>query len=233
MKVRLAALLACIALAACVGPLTQEQTDRIHSVAVISLIGDRITLKHAVLLLGGVNEKVPIDSGFDRLAEDTAMACGKGRGVPRTMKRIDIPKQPLIDKLDTPVLAAYNATMSQIRPDIAAWAAQNPVDAIIIIHEVTNQIPGGPSQYFAGLGLHQFLDRAPHVQGSFGLAIWDGKTLNEITDLSTIPDYGAYQYSIEDVRRLLLQGRHVTTLDNQLQLMVRTGVCAMLEMAKF
>lgn len=233
MKAKLAALWACLVLAACVGPLTKEQNDRIHSVAVISLIGDQVTLDQVALLFGGVHEKVPVDAGFDALAEDTAMACGKGQGAPRTMQRIDIPKKPLIDKLNGGVLAAYNATMSLIRPEIAAWVAQNPVDAIIIIHEVNNQIPGGPSQYFAGLGLHQFLDRAPHVQGSFGLAIWDGKTLSEITDLSTIPDYGAYQYSIDDVRRLLLEGRHVTTLENELKLMIRSGVCRMLEMAKF
>jgi hypothetical protein len=147
--------------------------------------------------------------------------------------RIDIPKKPLIAKLNSGLLAAYNATMSQIRPEIAAWAAQNPVDAIIIVREVTNQISHGPSQYFAGLGLHQFSDHAPRVQGSFGLVIWDGKTLNEITDLSTWPDYGPSQYSIDEVRGLLLAGRQVPTLEDSLKLMIRMNICGMLYVAKF
>ena len=68
MSARFASLLACIALAACVGPLTKEQSDRIHSVAVISLIGDQVTLEQATTAsflfgsaFGGTHEKISID----------------------------------------------------------------------------------------------------------------------------------------------------------------------------
>jgi len=225
-KAILAAL--CFALASCAAPLTKAKHDDIHSVAVISLLGDRISLRKTALITGGFAEKVPVaDIGFDALAENSLMECLKAGDPSRTFQIIDIPKQPLMDKLYDDLLSRYNATMSRIRPDISAWVKQNPVDAIVIVREVYSQVPGGPSEYFGGVGVHQFLDQTPIVQAVFGLVIWDGKTLDELTDLSYSPIAGRYGQPVDVVFAELKAGHHIPRLESMLKPLVGSGTCAM------
>src|SRR5258708_35487953 len=170
--------LICLVVASCVAPLTKEQASHIHSVGVISLLADRISLSH-VRLLDGKNDKVPvIDTQFDMIAENTVIECAKAVDPTLEFKKITIPKQPLMDKLYSGLAALYNVTMSQIRPDLSEWVKQNPVDAIVIVREVNRQVPArGPSQYFAGLGLHQFLGNRPFLQVSSATFLSDPLTL--------------------------------------------------------
>src|SRR5271169_3767069 len=92
-------LLLCLVVASCVAPLTKEQTSHIHSVGVISLLGDRISLSH-VRLLDNKNDKVPVnESQFDMIAENAVIECGKTVDPTLQFKKIPIPKQSLMDKL--------------------------------------------------------------------------------------------------------------------------------------
>jgi hypothetical protein len=217
----------CITLASCAAPLTQEQHGEIHSIAVISLLRDRISLEKGGLF-AGFAETVPVAGiGFDAVAENSLIECAKIARPKRTYKVIDIPKQPLMDKLYGGVLSAYNATMWRIRPDISEWVKQNPVDAIVIIREVYGQVRGGPSQYFGGVGVHQFPNQSPVAQAVFGLVIWDGKTLDEITDLSDAPSTARFQQPLDAVLADLKEGRRVPDLETVLKLLIRSGTCEM------
>lgn len=232
MRLRIFELSLCVALASCAGPLTKEQHGQIHSVAVISLLGDRISLSKTALLFGGIGEQVPVaEIGFDAFAEQSVIACGKNLDPSRTFRTIDIPKEPLMDKLNDGVLSAYNATMWRIRPDIAAWVAQNPVDAVVIVREVNRQVAGGPSLYFHGVGVRQWGDRPPIVQAVFGLVIWDGKTLAEITDLSDAPASTSYHESVDIVLGELKAGHRLPELETKLKQLISSGACAMVRAA--
>ena len=141
----------CITLASCAAPLTQEQHGEIHSIAVISLLRDRISLEKGSLF-AGFAETVPVAGiGFDAVAENSLIECAKIASPKRTYKVIDIPKQPLMDKLYGGVLSAYNATMWRIRPDISEWAKQNPVDAMSSSERCTSRFGVAHRSISAGL----------------------------------------------------------------------------------
>jgi len=218
-------LLLCAVVASCVGPLTKEQTSRIHTVGVLSLLGDRMTLNH-VGLWEGKNDKVPVnETQFDMIAENTVIECAKSVDPTLAFKKIAIPKQPLIDKLYGGLAALYNLTLSEIRPDLSEWVRQNPVDAIVIIREINREVPArGPSQYFAGLGLHQFIDRLPIVQLSLGIVVWDARTLEQITVADFAPAGGEYPVSIEKVGEQLAGGQHIPLVPT-LQHLLQNGLC--------
>jgi hypothetical protein len=219
-------LLLCLVVASCVSPLTKEQMSHIHSVGVISLFGDRISLSH-IRLLDAKNDKVPVtESQFDKIAEDTVIECAKAVDPTLEFKKVTIPKQPLMDKLYSGLGALYNATMSEIRPDLVEWVKRNPVDAIVIVREVNRQVPArGPSQYFAGIGLHQFLNRLPFVQVSAGIVVWDARTLEQITAADFAPGGGEYPESIEKVSDELAAGQR-TPLVPILQRLLQNSLCA-------
>jgi hypothetical protein len=179
---RALALLLFLVEASCVAPLTKEQVGNIHSVGVISLLGDRVWLNHE-RFFDGKKDKVPApDSQFDAVAENAVIECAKTVDPTLTFKKIAIPKQALMDKLYDGIPALYNLTMSEIRPELSEWVKQNAVDAIAIVRAVNRQVPArGPSQYFAGVGLHQFLNNLPFVQVSAGIVVLDARTLEQIT----------------------------------------------------
>src|ERR1043166_819939 len=112
--VRAALLGVCAALAGCAGPLTQEQRSRIHSIGILSLFGDRVTLNYTGML-DTIHDKIAVrDAQFDALAEKAIIDCGKADDLSRNFKKIAIPKQPLMDKLYSGLLSLYNATISEI-----------------------------------------------------------------------------------------------------------------------
>jgi hypothetical protein len=77
----------------CVGPLTKEQAATIHSLGVISLLGDRVWLNHE-RLFGGIKDKVPVpDSQFDAIAENAVIECAKTVDPKLVFKKISIPKK--------------------------------------------------------------------------------------------------------------------------------------------
>ena len=109
--VRAALLGVCAALAGCAGPLTQEQRSRIHSIGILSLFGDRVTLNYTGML-DTIHDKIAVrDAQFDALAEKAIIDCGKADDLSRNFKKIAIPKQPLMDKLYSGLLSLYNATI--------------------------------------------------------------------------------------------------------------------------
>jgi hypothetical protein len=135
------------------------------------------------------------------------------------------PKQPLMDKLYSGLAALYNVTMSEIRPDLSEWVRQNPVDAIVIVREVNRQVPArGPSQYFAGIGLHQFLGNRPFVQVSAGIVVWDARTMEQITAADFAPAGGEYPESIEKVGDQLAGGQRIPLVPI-LQRLLQNGLC--------
>jgi hypothetical protein len=217
--------LLCLVVASCVGPLTKEQTSHIHSVGVISLLGDRISLSH-VRLFDNKNDKViVVESQFDMIAENTVIECAKAVDPTLQFTKITIPKQPLMDKLYSGLAALYNATMSEIRVELLEWVKQNPVDAIVIVREVNRQVPArGPSQYFAGLGLHQFLGARPLVQVSLGIVVWDARTLEQMTAADFAQGGGEYPESIEKVGDQLGAGQRIPLVPI-LQRLLQTGLC--------
>jgi hypothetical protein len=130
-----------------------------------------------------------------------------------------------MDKLYDGIPALYNLTMSEIRPELSEWARQNAVDAIAIVRAVNRQVPArGPSTYFTGVGLHQFLDRLPFIQVSAGIVVWNARTLEEITASDFAPAGGEYPVSIEKVSEQLAAGQRIPLIP-ALQRLLQEGVC--------
>jgi hypothetical protein len=222
---RALALLLFLVETSCVAPLTKEQVANIHSVGVISLLGDRVWLNHE-RFFDGKKDKVPVpDSQFDAVAENAVVECAKTVDPTLTFKKILIPKQPLMDKLYDGVPALYNLTMSEIRPELSEWVRQNAVDAIAIVRAVNRQVPArGPSTYFAGVGLHQFLNNLPFVQVSAGIVVLDARTLEQISGSDFAPAGGEYPVSIEQVGEQLAAGQRIPLIPT-LQRLLQQGVC--------
>jgi hypothetical protein len=209
----------------CVAPLTREQVGNIHSVGVISLLGDRVWLNHE-RFFDGVKEKVPVpDSQFDAVAENAVIECAKTVDPTLAIKKIPIPKQALMDKLYDGIPALYNLTLSEIRPALSEWVKQNAVDAIVVVRAVNRQVPArGPSTYFAGVGLHQFLNNLPFVQVSAGIVVLDARTMEQITGSDFAPAGGEYPVSIENVGEQLAAGQRLSLIPT-LQHLLQQGVC--------
>jgi hypothetical protein len=226
LKTRAIVILLAAALSSCATKLTPEQRNQIRTMGVISLLGDQIALTHETMFLGGIQDKVPAPGiGFDTVAESSVMECAKAADPGLSFEIIDIAKMPLIEKLDSGPLYAYNATMWRIRPAIADWAKQHPVDAIAIVHEIWGQVPDGPSTYFGGVGLHKFLDHPTMLIGMFGVRIWDGKTLDEIARFSTGYSPGLTTLSPEDVYATYKTGGRLPALEETLKALVTKHVC--------
>jgi hypothetical protein len=220
-----------LALAACATPLTPEQRSRIHSVGVISLLGDQITLSYTGLF-DAFHDKVPVPaSQFDALAEDSVIVCAKAVDPTLEFKKVALSKPPLMDKLYGGIAALYNLTLSQIHPELSAWAKENRVDAIVIVLAINSQVPArGPSQYFSGLGLHQLTTYAPIVQESFGIEIWDGNGQGSLGSFAAMPAAGEYSESIQKVRDELSAGARLPLIP-MLQRMLRDDVCKLVTRA--
>lgn len=219
--------------ATCATALQIDQRGAPRSVGIMSLLGEGVSLEHTAMLFGGIREKVPVPGiGFDALAEATAVECAHTVNPQLAFRKIDIPKEPLIEKLTSGLLAAYNATMPEIRPAIFEWAKRNPVDLIVVIREIYVPVPGGPSQYFGGVGVHQFVNNRAIVQATLGLSVWDGKTFDGITERSATPIAGDSSRTVEQLRDELKAGRDVPVLTSVLRRLVQIGVCDMIKAAK-
>jgi len=204
----------------------------VHSVGILTLLGDEVTLQRTALLFGGIDEKVPVaTAAFDATAEKAIIDCARIQNPSMTFKTINLPKRPLIDKLRTSVLYNYNATMALIRPDILEWVKRNPVDAIVVVREVFTQVPGGPSLYFGGVGVHQFVANPAIVQATFGLVIIDGRTFDDITEGYASPIAGTYPGTVDQLRDELKAGHHLP-IEDVLRRLVQAGTCKMISNAK-
>jgi hypothetical protein len=231
--IRIGVCIAAVLFATCASAFKLDTRGEPKSVGIISLLGDAVSLAYEPLLIGGIHEKVPVGGiGFDALAEATATECAHAANPQLAFRKIDIPKGPLIEKLTSGLLARYNATMPQIRPAIFEWAKRHPVDLIMVIREIYTQVPGGPSQYFGGVGVHQFVNNRAIVQATLGLSVWDGKTADGITDRFASPIAGVYPGRVEQLYDELKGGHHVPALESVLRRLVGVGVCEMAKAAK-
>jgi hypothetical protein len=217
-------------LAGAAAALQLDQRGHPKTVGVISLLGDQVSLAYTALLMGSFKEKVPVAGiGFDALAEATAMQCATAINPQLAFRKIDVPKAPLIEKLHDGLLAAYNATPSELRLTIFQWAKSHPVDVIVVIRDVFVQVPGGPSQYFGGVGVHQFVNKKAIIQATLGLSVWDGQTFDGITERSAIPIAGTYPGTVEQLRDEFKAGHRNPTFEQVLKRLVEVGVCSMMK----
>lgn len=190
--------LACgLAVASCATMPDKVRPD-VRSVGVVSLLGDSVTLFYFGKFFDGHRKDYALTgAGFDEVAE-RAMEERLHQSWPGvTVKRIRIEKADVIQQSNSGLLAMYNADVSDIRSALRPWAAQNNVDIIVIIRRNNGAVPiQAPQSNFSGLGLYASFDvQPPHPVASLGVLVWDGRTLDFISESELFlvgSDPGAY-----------------------------------------
>jgi hypothetical protein len=228
-NIQIGTLLLFTIVAACTAPLTTEQRSRIHTLGVISLLGDRVTLSYSGLF-DRSHDKIPLpDAQFDTLAEKAIVECGKVTNPTLDFSKIPIHKQPLIDKIYEGGLMSftYGSTVG-IVPDLSAWLKQNPVDAVVIVREMLLPIRGaGQEESFDGLGLHKSLSYGPRIYGTFGIVVRDS-ALQQIASREAKAFGGEYPTPMQTVRDELAAGKRIPLVPI-LQRIVQDETCKMVK----
>lgn len=225
------ALVSALSLAGCATMPEKVRAD-VRSVGVISLLGDSVTLFYFGKFFDGHRNTYPVaGAGFDDLAERVVDERLRQSRPGVIVKRIRIEKGEVIRQSTRGLLSMYNADVSDIRAALRPWAAQNNVDTIVIIRQINGAVPiQAPRSNFSGLGLYASFDvRPPQPVASLGVLVWDGKTLDFITESELfLVGYDPGTYTLDNKMQDNLTGARRERLLNALRALISRATPALL-----
>lgn len=205
----------------------------VRSIGVVSLLSDKIEAFYFGKFFDGYSHDRQLDgAGFDEIAERMMETRLRQSRPGATVKRIRLEKDDLIRESNRGLLSMYNADVGDIRAALRPWAAQNNVDVIVIVRQLNQAVPiQAPQSNFRGLGLYaSFSVRPPQPVASFGVTVWDGKTLDFISESSVflIGYDRAGTYSLEKEMEENFSGERRGRLVDTLRALVAQGTPALL-----
>jgi hypothetical protein len=231
----LAAAIICGALGGCAA--AAEFAPDVHSVAIVSLLGDTINVDYFGVFFDGFSHARELTgAAFDDVAEQAIEERLHQTKPEVAVQRIAVERAALIKQSNSGLLSLYNADVSDIRTALKPWAAEHHVDAIIIVRQLHEAVPiQSPRSNFRGLGLYgSFSVKPPHPVASIGVIVWDGNTLEHISEAGVFLVSGAYGgYSIDNDMEGNLSGEARDHLVGDLKTLVRSAVPVLLSRVGF
>ena len=197
----LASLAATLCFMGALGPATArgrvDLTPNLHSVAVISLLGDFLQA------LSGKRVATP-DAGFDAMCEKTISDQISADAPHAVVTTVDLPRDKLLDDI-YPKAGFGDIGMERIRGDLELWAATHSIDFIVILRKVVGVADPEAFIKFVsfGIGLVPFeTSAAPNSDETaafLNITVLDGKTLEVVNDLSVRDvGWGSIHYARND-----------------------------------
>ncbi|MBP6013801.1 MAG: hypothetical protein KBA31_16355 [Alphaproteobacteria bacterium] len=222
--IMLAIATACALVIASCATMPEKVRADVRSVGVVSLLGDSVTLFYFGKFFDGHRNDYPVaGAGFDDMVERVVEARVQQLRPGVAVKRIRIEKNEVIRQSTSGLLSMYNADVADIRAALRPWAAQNNVDTIVIIRQINGAVPiQAPRSNFSGLGLYASYDvQPPHPVASLGIVVWDGKTLDFITESELfLVGYDPGAYTLDNKMQDNLAGARRERLLNSLRVLI-------------
>ena len=188
-------------------PVSHDQRAKIKEIGVVSLVGDEFKFTKIGLTIFNNDEFIRnIDDGqFDKQIEQLIIKTIKNEN-PATHAATLAADRNVLHKLYRHKELGSYASLDRIKADLKALLINQPVDALILVHNEQVQDPiMGTSLNLYGSGLYYrsfpFVDPVVKPYTFLRIVVLDGKTmkvLGERAILGISKDYGKMQLSWDD-----------------------------------
>lgn len=170
------------------GPMNPEQKAEIHSVAVVSLLGDQLEFTKVGFTVFNNDYFVRDTSSWEMDAKIQKTIANELQKSSPNIKVIDVPfdRAELFKIYKSPDSWGEYVSLSRIEQELKNKVSQTPVDAVILVYKQRGEDPVAfTSVYLNGFGIYYrtlpLVDPLMKPYVLFSINVLDGKTLKPIT----------------------------------------------------